>query len=133
MHVILIILLGFGAGILVGLMGIGGGVIVVPALVYLAGMDQHVAQGTSLFILLLPLGLGALVVYWKKHKVDLPAGISCAFGFLLGGWLGGHVAIGLSSRLLQTFFGAFLMISAALLLRQARQGQQKKRREEDFA
>lgn len=125
MHVVLIVLLGLGSGILVGLMGIGGGVIVVPALVYLAGMDQHVAQGTSLFILLLPLGLGALGVYWKKGKVDFPAGISCAIGFLLGGWLGGHIAVGLSSRVLQTCFGAFLMISSTLLWRQARIAQRK--------
>jgi uncharacterized protein len=118
-HIVLIVFLGFAAGILVGLMGIGGGVVVVPALVYLASMDQHVAQGTSLFILLPPLGLGALAVYWKKGKVDLPAGISCAIGFLLGGWFGGHIAVELSSRVLQTLFGAFLMISAALLWRQA--------------
>jgi len=120
MHVVLIVLLGFAAGILVGLMGIGGGVVVVPALAYLVGMDQHVAQGTSLFILLPPLGLGALTVYWKKGKVDLPAGIACAIGFLLGGWFGGHIAVGLSSRTLQTFFGGFLMFSAGLLWRQAR-------------
>lgn len=126
MHFVLIVLLGFSAGILVGLMGIGGGVVIVPALVYLVGMDQHVAQGTSLFILLPPLGLGALAVYWKKGKVDLPAGILCAIGFLLGGWLGGRIAVELSTRLLQTFFGAFLMVAAALLWRQARIAQKKR-------
>lgn len=97
----------------------------VPALVYLIGMDQHVAQGTSLFIMLPPLGLGALAVYWKKRRVDLPAGITCGVGFLLGGWFGGHIAVGLSSRALQTCFGAFLMISAALLWRQARLAERK--------
>jgi uncharacterized protein len=125
MHFLLILLIGLVAGVLVGLMGIGGGTVVVPALVYLLGMDQHTAQGTSLFMLLPPLGLGALIVYWKKGKVDLPAGILCALGFLVGGWLGGHVAVGLSSRTLQTFFGAFLMFSAALLWRQARLAQRK--------
>lgn len=119
MHFALILVIGLGAGILVGLMGIGGGVVVVPALVYLLGMDQHLAQGTSLFMLLPPLGLGALIVYWKKGKIDLSAGITCAIGFLVGGWLGGHVAIRLSSRTLQTFFGVFLMFSAGLLWRQA--------------
>jgi uncharacterized protein len=131
MHFALVILLGFAAGILVGLMGIGGGIVVVPALVYLIGMDQHVAQGTSLFILLPPLGIGALYVYWRKGKVDLPAGILCAIGFLLGGWLGGHIAVGLSSRALQTFFGVFLMTSATLLWRQARQAKRKERQEDD--
>lgn len=126
MHFVLIVLLGFCAGILVGLMGIGGGVVIVPALVFLVGMDQHVAQGTSLFILLPPLGLGALAVYWKKGKVDLPAGILCTIGFLLGGWLGGRIAVGLSTRVLQTFFGAFLMVSAALLWRQAHIAQKRR-------
>lgn len=125
MHFLLVVIIGFGAGILVGLMGIGGGTVVVPALVYLVGMDQHVAQGTSLFMLLPPLGLGALTVYWKRGKVDLTAGILCAIGFLVGGWLGGHIAVGLSSRALQTFFGVFLMFSAALLWRQARLAQRK--------
>lgn len=127
MHFIVIVLLGFAAGILVGLMGIGGGIIIVPALVYLVGMDQHVAQGTSLFVLLPPLGLGALGVYWKNGKVDLPAGILCATGFLLGGWVGGHIAVGLPSRTLQTCFGVFLMVAAALLWRQARTAQRKQR------
>lgn len=130
MHLALIILLGFAAGILVGLMGIGGGVVIVPALVYLVGMDQHVAQGTSLFILLPPLGIGALAVYWKKGKVDLSAGILCAIGFLLGGWLGGRIAVGLSSRVLQACFGVFLMVAAALLWRQARIAQRKQRQQD---
>ena len=125
MHFVVIVLIGLGAGILVGLMGIGGGIVVVPALVFLTGMDQHVAQGTSLFMLLPPLGLGALAVYWKKGKVDLTAGILCAIGFLVGGWLGGHIAVSLSSRTLQTFFGVFLMFAAMLLWRQARLAQTK--------
>lgn len=127
MHFVLIVLLGFGAGILVGLMGIGGGIIIVPALVYLVGMDQHVAQGSSLFVLLPPLGIGALMVYWKRGKVDLPAGILCAMGFLFGGWIGGRIAVGLSSRTLQTCFGVFLMVAAALLWRQSRIAQRKHR------
>src|ERR1700739_3662592 len=59
----IILLLGLAVGVLVGLLGIGGGVVLVPALVYLLGYDQHLAQGTSLFILLPPIGLGALREY----------------------------------------------------------------------
>ena len=73
-----ILLLGLGVGVLVGLFGIGGGVVLVPALVYLLRMDQHLAQGTSLFVLLPPVGLGALFAYWKCGDVDLPSGILCA-------------------------------------------------------
>src|ERR1700689_764233 len=121
MHILVILLLGLAAGILVGLMGIGGGTIVVPALVYLLGMTQHMAQGTSLFMQLLPIGLGALWVYWKAGEVDLRAGIVCALGMLIGGYAGGSIAVGIPARVLQALFGLFLMASAALLWRQAAQ------------
>lgn len=120
MHWLIIVLLGFAVGLLVGIMGIGGGIVVVPALVYLAGMDQHLAQGTSLFILLPPLGLGALAVYWKKGQVDLRAGILCALGFFIGGYFGGLIAIGVPSDKLTSLFGLFLIFSAYLLWRQAK-------------
>lgn len=120
MQTIIVILIGLGAGILVGLMGIGGGIVVVPALVYLLRTDQHVAQGTSLFMLLPPIGLGALWTYWKKKAVDLKAGIVCAAGILAGGYLGGLVAVGLPSRWLETIFGIFMMIAAAMLWHQSR-------------
>jgi len=111
----LILVLGLGVGVLVGLMGIGGGTVAVPAMVYLLAMDQHAAQGTSLFMQLPPLGLGALWVYWKKGAVDLRAGILCALGFLPGGYLGGRLALALSSHNLQGLFGVFLALSAVML------------------
>jgi len=115
MHTALILLLGLTTGIMVGLMGIGGGIIIIPALVYLLGMHQHMAQGTSLFILLPPLGLGALWIYWKRGQVDLPAGAVCAAGVLIGGYGGGRIAIEIHSRALHALFGLFLICSAVLL------------------
>ena len=112
-----ILLLGLGVGILVGLLGIGGGVVLVPAMVYLLRMDQHMAQGTSLFVLLPPLGLGALIAYWKRGQVDLHAGILCALGMLAGGYLGSRIAIQLASRNLEGLFGCFLTLAAFLLWR----------------
>jgi hypothetical protein len=112
---LIVLLLGLGVGVLVGLLGIGGGVVLVPALVYLLRMDQHMAQGTSLFILLPPLGLGALREYWKQGQVDLPAGILCALGMLVGGYLGGLIAVPLPSRQLKGLFGCFLVMAALLL------------------
>ena len=109
--------LGLAAGILVGLLGIGGGVVLVPAMVYLLGYDQHLAQGTSLFILLPPIGLSALREYWKNGQVDLSAGIYCAVGFLLGGYVGGRIAVPLPSQDLRGIFGCFLILSAILLWR----------------
>jgi uncharacterized membrane protein YfcA len=112
---LIVLLLGLGVGVLVGLLGIGGGVVLVPALVYLLRMDQHMAQGTSLFILLPPLGLGALREYWKQGQVDLPAGILCALGMLIGGYLGGLISVPLPSRQLKGLFGCFLVMAALLL------------------
>lgn len=120
MQVVVVILVGLAAGVLVGLMGIGGGIIIVPALVYFFGMDQHTAQGTSLFVLLPPIGLGALFVYWKKGYVDLRAGIVCAMGILAGAYFGGRAAVAIPSRPLQAIFGLFLMFSALMLWRQSR-------------
>ena len=115
-----VILLGLAVGILVGLMGIGGGVVIVPAMVYLLKMDQHLAQGTSLFLQLPPIGLGALYLYWKNGQVDLRAGLMSALGILLGGYAGSLLAIATPSRHLRGMFGLFLMLAAGLLWRGVR-------------
>src|SRR5258706_10890504 len=112
-----ILLLGLCVGVLVGLLGIGGGVVLVPAMVYLLHMDQHLAQGTSLFILLPPIGLGALREYWKQDQVDLRAGILCALGILFGAYAGSLVALPMPSPRLKGAFGCFLMLAAFLLWR----------------
>ena len=117
--ILIVILLGFGVGTLGGLLGTSGGIVLVPALVYVMHMDQHMAQGTSLFILLPPVGLGALLQYWKQGNVDFRAGILCAVGILFGGYLGGLIAVPLGSRQLKGLFGGFLMLAAILVLRKA--------------
>jgi hypothetical protein len=120
MIIVPILLLSLVVGVLVGLLGIGGGVVLVPALVYLLHHDQHMAQGTSLLILLPPIGLGALREYWKNGQVDLRAGIYCALGFLIGGYGGGRIAVPMPSNVLKVVFGCFLMMSAVLLWRKTR-------------
>ena len=110
-----LLLLGLIVGILVGLMGMGGGVILVPAYVFLVGLTQRMAQGTSVFLLLPPLGLGALLTYRNQGEVDWRAGTACAVGFLCGGLLGGLLAVGIPDRALSILFGAFLLLTAALL------------------
>jgi uncharacterized membrane protein YfcA len=112
-------LIGVAVGILVGFMGVGGGVILIPLLVYGLHMQQHVAQGTSLFLQLPPLGLGALLMYARRGKVDWLAGILCALGILLGGYFGSELAIRLSSRDLTEWFGVFLVVAAILLWRKS--------------
>ena len=115
--IFIILLLGLGVGVLVGLLGIGGGVVLVPAMVYLLHMDQHMAQGTSLFILLPPIGLGALREYWNQDQVDLRAGILCALGMLFGAYAGSLIALPMPPRHLKGAFGCFLMLAAFLLWR----------------
>ena len=115
-----VIALGLAVGVLVGLMGIGGGVVLVPAMVHLLRMNQHLAQGTSLLLQLPPIGIGALYVYWKNGNVDLRAGLVCVVGFLLGGYFGSLVALSIHERNLRGLFGLFLMIAAAMLWRQTR-------------
>jgi uncharacterized membrane protein YfcA len=82
-------------------------------------MDQHLAQGTSLFILLPPIGLGALREYWKQGQVDLHAGILCALGMLFGAYAGSLIALPMPSRHLKGAFGCFLMLAALLLWRRS--------------
>ena len=102
------LLLGLTAGVLSGLIGIGGGVFIVPALVFLFGMTQPLAQGTTLALMVPPIGLLAAWTYYKQGHVDLKAaGLICA-GFVLGGLLGAKLAVGLQPRTLQRVFGAAL-------------------------
>lgn len=117
-----VVLLGLAAGVLIGLMGVGGGIVVVPMLVHLIGFGQHLAQGTSLFLLLPPIGLGALREYWKYGEVDLRAGIVCACGALAGGYGGSVVALLLPARHLKAIFGVFLILASILLVLQTRGG-----------
>lgn len=119
-EVVLLLLLGLGVGLAVGLMGVGGGVILVPALIYLLGMDQHMAQGTSLLLQLPPIGIGGLYFYWKRRHVDLRAGLVCALGFLCGGYFGSDLALSIPARDLYALFGIFLMFAAVMLWWQAR-------------
>jgi uncharacterized membrane protein YfcA len=129
----IILLLGLGVGALVGLLGIGGGVVLVPAMVYLLHMDQHMAQGTSLFILLPPIGLGALREYWKQGQVDLHAGILCALGMLFGAYAGSLIALPMPSRHLKGAFGCFLMLAAFLLWRKTHRDSNSARNDQEKA
>ncbi len=111
------ILVGLGVGLLVGFLGIGGGIVLVPMLTSLLGFSQKIAQGTSLFMQLPPLGIGALLLYWRKGLVDRWAGAACALGIFAGGYFGSRLAIGVSSRELQGLFGGFLIVAAGSLWR----------------
>ena len=84
----MILLVGLVVGMISGVVGIGGGVLFVPALIWLLGMDQHKAQGTSLAALLAPVGIFAFMEYYRKGNADLRVGLLLAAGFLVGGYFG---------------------------------------------
>jgi uncharacterized membrane protein YfcA len=113
---LLYILLGLVAGVLSGLIGIGGGVIMVPALIFLFGFSQHQAQGTTLALMVPPIGLLAAWTYWKLGYVDLKvAGLIC-IGFFLGGYLGAKVATFLPNTVLEKVFGIALLLIALKMI-----------------
>jgi hypothetical protein len=104
------VLLGLIAGTFSGLIGIGGGIIIIPALVFLFGLSQHQAQGTTLALLVPPIGLLAAWTYYKEGYVDLRiAGLICV-GFFVGGLLGAKLAVGLPNPVLEKLFGAALFL-----------------------
>jgi len=112
----LYILLGVVVGVLSGIVGIGGGIMIIPALVYFFHMSQHKAQGTSLTALLLPIGALAFWEYYKAGNVDLKAGLLIALGFLIGGYFGGLWAQHLPEVVLRRVFGTLLAIIGIQLL-----------------
>lgn len=114
--VVLLILVGLLAGILSGLVGLGGGVIIVPALVFLLGFSQHQAQGTSLGILLLPAGIFAVINYYKKGYIDVNVVMLLFVGFLVGGWLGSKISLSVSEATLKKIFGVALLLIAGKVL-----------------
>jgi uncharacterized protein len=110
------VLLGLAAGVLSGLIGIGGGIVIIPALVYLFAFPQHRAAGTTLALMVPPIGLLAAIEYYKRGFVDVRAAVLICAGFLLGGFIGGHVATELSGSILQRIFGGFLLLVALKML-----------------
>ena len=115
-NIIFYILLGLIAGILSGLLGLGGGIIVVPALVLLFGFSQHLAQGTTLAMMVPPIGLLAAWWYYSKGYVDIKvAGLMC-IGFFIGGLLGAKFATAIPDIMLKRIFGlALLLVSVKMI------------------
>jgi len=113
---IIILIVGFIAGMLSGLIGIGGGLVIVPALVYLIGFSQHEAQGTSLGLLLLPAGILAVIQYYKQGDIDFRIVAMLAVGFLAGGYFGSKLALSLQQDTLKKVFAILLIIIAVKML-----------------
>jgi hypothetical protein len=116
--ILLYILLGLTAGFFGGLVGIGGGIIIVPALVFLFGLSQHKAQGTTLALLVPPIGLLAAWTYFKQGHVDIKIAIFICIGFFVGGLFGAKLATSLSNNVLEKVFGiALILLGLKMLLK----------------
>lgn len=110
-----LLLLGMVAGYFSGLVGIGGGIIIVPVLVLMFGFSQHAAQGTTLALLIPPIGILAVLSYYQKGYVDVKSAIIICIGFFIGGYLGGKMAIGFSEELLKKIFAIALVTVGVVL------------------
>ena len=112
MGILIFVLIGLGAGVLSGLFGIGGGVLIVPALMFLAAMKPTMATGTSLGALLLPVGALGAYEYYRRGNLDLRASLWIALGLFVGAWFGAKIALSLSPTTLKRAFAVFLVIMA---------------------
>ncbi|MCX7926874.1 MAG: sulfite exporter TauE/SafE family protein [Candidatus Omnitrophica bacterium] len=110
------VVLGVLAGLASGMFGIGGGTILIPALVYLLGMSQHQAQGTTLAIMVPPIGLLAALRYYYAGHVRLDIAAFICLGFFFGGLLGAHLIQPISDILLKRAFGVFLLLVAMRMI-----------------
>lgn len=111
-----LLVIGFASGALSGLVGVGGGIIIVPALVYFLAFSQKAAQGTSLGILLLPVGILGVLQYYKQGQIDWRVVVIVSIGFLIGNFFGSKISLSLSDTTLKRIFALILIIVAIKIL-----------------
>ncbi len=111
-----LVLIGLLAGILSGLVGVGGGIIMVPLLVLLLGFSQHQAQGTSLTVLVVPVTALAVFNYYKEGYINWKYAAIIAVFFVVGSYFGSKLAVGIDQKMLKKIFGVVLIIIAGKML-----------------
>jgi len=111
-----LILLGLAAGAISGMIGLGGGVFIVPALVFFFGFSQHKAEGTTLALLVPPIGILAAISYYRQGYVDVAAAGLICLGFVFGAWAGGHYATLVPEVALRRVFAAALLAIGARMM-----------------
>lgn len=114
--ILIVIIIGIAAGMLGGLVGVGGGLIIVPALIFFLGMSQHSAQGTSLGLIMLPVGILGVLHYYKEGHVDFRIVALLALGFLVGSYFGSKVALNLPQETIRKIFALLMLVVAIKML-----------------
>jgi len=115
-QITIFIFIGCSAGVLSGLIGIGGGVLLIPSLIFILGFSQHMAEGTTLAAMVPPIGILAAYVYYQNGDVDVKAAVFIAAGFLVGGFFGAKLAQQISSESLQKIFAIVLILMGIKML-----------------
>ncbi|NLV18633.1 MAG: sulfite exporter TauE/SafE family protein [Bacteroidetes bacterium] len=113
---LILLVVGTITGIMAGMLGIGGAVIMVPALIYILGFSQHMAQGTSMAVMLPPIGIIAAYNYWKAGQVNIKFALILVVTFLIGSYFGSKYALTLPQAVLKKIFAILLIIVAAKML-----------------
>ena len=114
--IIVLVIIGLMAGVFGGMFGVGGAIIMIPALVYFLGVDQHTAQGTSVAIMLPPIGLFAAYNYYKAGQVNIWYAVIIAIAFMAGGYFGSMIALKLPENLMKKIFGILLILVALRMI-----------------
>lgn len=114
--IIILIIIGFATGILGGMVGVGGGVILVPALVFILGFSQLDAQGTSLALIMFPVGLLAVIQYYKQGHVNFNIVFLLAIGFVIGSFLGSKISLSIPQQTVKRIFAILMLVIAIKML-----------------
>lgn len=114
--IVLLVCIGIFAGALSGFVGIGGGVVIVPALIFLLGITQHEAQGTSLALLMTPVGILAVMNYYKSGNINFTYAALVAVGFVAGAYFGSKLSLKLSGDMVKKIFGVFMLLVSLKLI-----------------
>lgn len=114
--VLILVSIGLMAGVFSGIFGVGGAIVMIPALVYFLSLDQQMAQGTSLAVMLPPIGLFAAYNYYKAGQANIWYAVIIAATFMIGGYFGSKIALNLPENLMKKLFGVFLLLVALRLI-----------------
>ncbi len=115
-EILLLLMIGLLAGFVGGSFGVGGGIIIIPALVFVLGYSQHMAQGTSLAMMIPPIGLLAAFNYYKSGFINIKAALILIVAFVIGSYFGSLISVQIQGKMLQRVFGVLMLIVALKMI-----------------